>query len=114
MDCSLAAMTVLAYPQRRDQFRRVILQHLDIFLPARRRQQCDAFLTWHHVHVEVEHDLSAGGLVELLHGDAVGVERFHRGGCDLVGGAGDMGVIVGGDVEDIAGRGLWDHQRVAG
>src|SRR5258708_2970134 len=25
-----------------------------------------------------------------------------------------MGVIVGRDVEDIAGRGLWDHQRMAG
>ena len=38
-----------------------------------RRQQRDAVLARHHMHVEVEHDLAAGGLVELLHGDAVGL-----------------------------------------
>src|SRR6478609_9598453 len=71
-------------------------------------------MTRHHVHVEMEHDLAAGQLVELLHGDAVGLERFHCGGGDLVGGARDMGKIVGRYVEDVAGRDFWDHQRVAG
>ena len=50
----------------------------------------------HHVHMQVEHDLAAGGLVELLDGDAVGVEGLHRGGGDLVRAARDMGVVVGG------------------
>ena len=74
----------------------------------------DAVVARQHVHVQMEHDLSAGGLVELLDGDAVGLEGLHRGGRDLVRGAGDMGVILGGDVEDVAGRGLRDHQRMAG
>src|SRR5262249_62217828 len=65
------------------------------------------------MHVQVEDDLSAGGFVELLHGDAVGLEGFHRGGCELVRGGREVGVIVGGDVEDVAGGGLRDHQRVA-
>ena len=74
----------------------------------------NAVVARQHVHVQMEDDLSAGGLVELLHGDAVGLERLHRGGRDLVGAARDMGVIVGRDVEDVAGRGLRDHQRMAG
>ena len=61
---------------RRDQFGRVVLQHLDVFLAASGRQQRDAVMARHHVHMQVEHDLPAGGLVELLHGDAVGVEGF--------------------------------------
>src|SRR3954468_23551482 len=61
----------------------------------------------------MKYDLSAGGLVELLNGDAVGPEGFHGGGGDLVGGAGDVGVIVGRDVEDVAGGGFGDHQRMA-
>ena len=61
--------------------------------------------------MEVKHRLPCGGLVELLHGDPIGVERFHGGGGDLVGGAGDMGVIVGRDVE--AGHAL-DAWRAMG
>src|SRR5438445_2187051 len=67
----------------------------------------------HDVHVQVEHDLPPGGLVELLHGDAVGVEGLHGGGGDLVGGARDVGIIVGRDVEDVAGGDLRDHERMA-
>src|SRR5260370_24572619 len=65
------------------------------------------------MHVEVEHDLSPGGLVELLQGDAIGVESFHRGGSNLVGGAGDVGVIIGGGVEDILGGGLVGDKPMA-
>jgi hypothetical protein len=67
----------------------------------------------HHVHVQVKHHLSAGGFVELLHRDALGVEGGHRRGCDLVRAARDVGVILRRDVEDVAGRRLRDHQRVA-
>ena len=52
--------------QRRDQLGRVVFQHLDVFLAAGRRQQRDAVMARHHVHMQVEHDLSAGGFVELL------------------------------------------------
>ena len=44
------------------------------FLHARRRLQRDAFLARDDMDVEVEHHLSAGALVELLDGDAVGAE----------------------------------------
>src|SRR4029079_1242360 len=67
-----------------------------------------------HVHVQMEYDLSAGGFIELLDGDAVGLEGFHRGDRDLLGAAGNMGVVVGLDVEDVAGRGLRNDKRMAG
>ena len=91
-------------PQRRGQFRRIVFQHLDVFLPARRRQQRDAVMARHHVHVQVEHDLPASGLAELLHGDVVGLEGLDGGGGDNLGSARDIGIIIGGDIEDVAGR----------
>ena len=87
---------------------------LHVFLAARRRQQRDAVVARHHMHVQMKHHLSAGGFVELLHGDAVGLEGLHRGGGDLVGAARDMGEILRLDIEDVAGRRLRDNQRVAG
>ena len=66
------------------------------------------------MHVQVKHHLAAGGFAELLHGDAVGLERLHRRAGDLVGAARDMGEILRRNIEDVAGRRLRDHQRVAG
>src|SRR5579864_1344050 len=65
------------------------------------------------MHMEVKHDLSAGALVELPDGEAVGVERLLRGRGDLVGCARDMQIVLDLDVEDVAGMGLWYHQRMA-
>ena len=64
--------------------------------------------------MQVEHHLSAGALVELLHGDAVGPERRHGGLGDLLRDLHHMREIVGADVENIARRRLRQHQRVAG
>ena len=58
-------------PQRRDQLGRIVLQHLDVFLAARGRQQRNAVMARHDMHVQVKYDLAAGGFVELLHGDAI-------------------------------------------
>jgi hypothetical protein len=62
----------------------------------------------------MKHDLTAGRLVELLDGDAVGMEHLHRGFGDLLCDLHDMGEVVGVDVEQIAGRHLGHDQGVAG
>ena len=61
--------------------------------------------------MQVKHHPAAGGFVELLHGDAVGLEGLHTGQGDCLRAARDMRVVVGGDVENIACLG--DHQRVS-
>ena len=68
----------------------------------------------HYVHVQVKHHLAARGLVELLHGDAVGLERLHRRGRDFMSAARDMGEILRGDIENVAGKGFWNDQGMPG
>ena len=94
-------------------FERVVGQHLGLFLLARRRLHRDAGLARDDVDVQVEHHLAAGALVELLDGDAVGAEHLHRGLGDLLRDLRDRGEVVGLDVEQVAGRRLRQHQRVA-
>src|SRR6185437_1551862 len=64
--------------------------------------------------VQVIDHLPRGGLAELLDGDAVRLERLHCRLRDGVAGARDMRKIFRLDVEDVAGRGFWNHQRMAG
>ena len=47
-----ATKTDQSLSQRRDEFRRIVLQHLHVFFPARRRQQRDAIVARHDVHVQ--------------------------------------------------------------
>src|SRR5487761_2796997 len=68
----------------------------------------------HHMHVQMKHHLSAGMLAELLHGDAVGLERRHRSARYFLGDTRDMGEILRIDIEDVAGRRLRDHQGMPG
>ena len=90
----------------------MLFQDFRIFLAARRGQEQYAVHAWLDVDVQVKHDLPAGRLVELLDGDAVGLERFHACGCDLVRGARDMGEIIRRDVENAARRRLRNDQRM--
>ncbi len=62
------------------------------------------------ITVQQFNEPAGGQVVFHLH---MHVMPRHDGGGDLVGGARDVGVIIGRDVEDVAGRGLWDHQRMA-
>ena len=87
-------------------------QHVRLFLFAGRRLHRHAGLARDDMNVQVEHHLAAGALVELLDGDAVGRKRLHRRLGDLLRDVDHMGEIVGADVEDVAGRGLRQHQRV--
>src|SRR5205807_102500 len=57
---------------------------------------------------------SAGGFIELLDREAIGMERFLRRSRYAVGRARDMQKVLHLDVEDVAGRGLRDDQRVPG
>ena len=79
----LFAAEPLAGGDRRGELLGVFGQHVGLFLFARRRLHRHAALARDDVHMQVEHHLSAGAFVELLHGDAVGGKRRHRGFGDL-------------------------------
>ena len=64
--------------------------------------------------VQVKHHLAAGRLVELLDGEAVGGKDRHRRARDRLRRLDQMGEIVRRDVENGAGRGLGNDQRMAG
>src|SRR5262249_31058043 len=66
------------------------------------------------VDMQVKHHLAAGVFVELLDGDAVGVEHLHGGPGDLLYNQGKVSEIVGGDVEDVARGRFGQNERVAG
>ena len=61
----------------------------------------------------MEYVLSTGGLVVLLHGEAVGVECPHCRWGYLVRGTADMNIVLRQHIEDVAGRGLRNDQRMA-
>ena len=65
------------------------------------------------MNVQVKHHLAAGRLVELLDGETVGGKDRHRRARDLLRHLDEMGEIVRRDVEDGAGRGFRNHQRMA-
>src|SRR6476620_639077 len=68
----------------------------------------------HHMHMQMVDDLSRRGLAELLDSDTVALECLHRSLSDPVGAARDMDKILDADIQDVAGRGLRDHQGMSG
>ena len=71
---------------------------------AARRLQRDAVPAWQDVEVQVEHQLSAGLLIELLHRDAIGGERAF---------CGDRQTLDGGDEVARAAGGMSNSLRAA-
>ncbi len=63
--------------------------------------------------MQVEDHLPAGGLVELLDGDAVGAEGLDAGARHLLHRGIERAERIGRHVEHVPGRRLGDHQRVA-
>ena len=61
--------------QRSDHFRRVSFENAFVLVAGLRRQQIHAWCHWHHMHVQMKHDLPAGSLAELLHNDALRDKR---------------------------------------
>src|SRR5262245_23648516 len=96
-----APLPTLRRIARRLQLPGLILEHLRLLLLARRRLHGDAVAAWDDMDMEVEHDLAAGRLVELLDRHAVGAEHFYRRPGHLLRHLGDMGEVVGRDVEDV-------------
>src|SRR5487761_1874893 len=64
--------------ERRGKPERLIGEHGGLFLEACRRLERHAFPARKHVDMQVEHDLSAGRLVELLYRQTVGGENLDR------------------------------------
>src|ERR1700753_4516307 len=60
----------------------------------------------------MEYILSTGRLVMLLYGQAISVECPHRRRGDLVGDAADVNVVLRRHVEEVAGRGFGNDQRM--
>src|SRR6266849_10747862 len=69
---------VLPCGQRRAQPLCVFREHFGLLPFARRRLQGYAGFSRNDVDMQVEHDLAAGGFVELLDGEALGPERADR------------------------------------
>src|SRR5450759_2460722 len=110
-DTSFSRMTgAWVISQRGNHFCSVIFKNLCALLAGLCRQQIDARRHWHHVHVEMKHDLPAGGFAELLNDDPIRIKRPHCGDCDLLRGPRDLRKIIRRDVEDAACRCLWNHE----
>ena len=99
---------------RRSELLGVFGEDLRLFLLARRWLHGNAGLARDDVNMQMEHDLSAGALIELLYRDAVGPECLYGGFGDLLGYLHHMREIIGTDIENIARGRLWQHQRVTG
>ena len=65
-----------------------------------------------HMEMQVEHDLPAGRLVELLQRDAAGAESLHGCGCHLLHRLHAGRELGGAGVEHVARGRLGDHQHV--
>ena len=100
--------------QCRSELESLIGQHRIILLDARRRLERETGLARHDVDMQVEHDLPAGGLGELLQGDALGIEDRHGGFRDLLCNLHHMGKDLGIGIDDVACRRLGYDQRVSG
>ena len=65
-------------------------------------QQIDAGLHGHYVHVQVKHDLPAGGFAELLNDNPFRIKCLHRCDCDLLRGPRDFCEIIRRNIENTA------------
>src|SRR5262245_11834768 len=114
--CCWAALCSRARSFRLDRsgkFFGLLGQDLRLFFFAGWRFQRNACLPRYDMNVQVENNLTSGALVELLDGDSIRREHLHRGLGNFLCNRDDVREILCPDIENIAGGGFGQHQRMA-